>query len=329
MDRNDTLFRSCGTIESMDGLDASILLRLEEDYTTPRIQISRSLGIARSTLKRRIECLFRDGIFEGYQVEINRFALGLERLVYLEVKTNPRERWLLEALESLDRCVESHGVIGEYGLVFKLMFRNVGELVAGLDTVDSTIASSSSKRYRITDAIETYKERALPPTVMEERELDDLDRLLLGELSNQNSPFPLPLWRIAKRLERESKRQVSPSAIQKRIRRMVHGGVIRQFTLRPRRWVREEGIRALVRFKTDPGSTRRIAVGIASRREVLSLYRTGEDYGLLGEIFVPSLEGVDRFLKVTYADPAVIDTMTTIVVERRKELSVPSHTLMA
>jgi len=311
----------------MDPLDASILLRLEEDYRAPRVEIARSLGIARSTLKRRIESLFKQGVFTGYQVEINRFALGLERLVFLEVKTNPREAWLLESLESLDQCVESHGVIGEYGLVFKLMFRNGRDLVSGLDVIDSTIASSSSKRYRMTEAIETYKERGLPPSVVEQRKLDDLDRLILAELSNQNSSFPLPLWRLARRLERESKRRVSASALQKRIRRMVEEEVIRQFTVKPRRWIRERGVRALVRFKTDPGSTRRLAQDIASREEVLSLYRTGEDYGLLGEIFVRSLGCLDKFLKAVYGDPAVIDTMTTIVVEHRKELPSPRHPL--
>ena len=313
----------------MDNIDVAILDHLEADYRTPLIEIAGSVGIARSTAKRRINSLFQRGCFEGYQIEVNRLSLGLDRLAYLEVKTNPREAWLLKAIESLDQCVESNGVIGEYGLVFKMLFRDGSELADRLHALDSLIASSAAKRYRIIDIIETYKERNMVHRVVSRRNLDGLDRALLGILIDQRSPSPRPLWKLAQHLQRELNRRVSKSTVQKRIQRMVDLGIICRFTIRPRRWYRDPGIHALIRLKTDPGQTRSIATDVIIRMpEVLCLYRTGEDYGLFAEVFVSGLESLDMFIKTIYRIEGVIDTMTTIVVERRKEVPVPVGSLI-
>ncbi len=307
----------------MDALDSSLMYHLEDDYRTSTTELAACLGVARSTVKRRLVSLFRQGTFEGYQIEIDRLALGLERLVYLEVKTNPREDWLLNAIESLDQCIQSDGVIGDYGLVFKMVFRSGGELAGRLRALDSLIASSASKRYRIIDVIERYKERGLVNQSRPDHQLDDVDRSLLRVLLDQGSWYPLPLWRLSKRLEGELDRGLSRSAIQKRIQRMSEAGVIRQFTIRPRRWIREGGVRAYIRLKMDPGQTRIAATNVLAKMpEILSLYRTGEDYGLFSEVFVRDLASLDGLLKSLYGIDGLIDTMTTIVLERRKELPV-------
>ena len=161
------------------------------------------------------------------------------------------------------------------------------------------------------------------------RNLDGLDRALLRILIDQRSPSPRPLWKLAQHLQRELNRRVSKSTAQKRIQRMVDLGIICRFTIRPRRWYRDSGIHAFIRLKTDPGQTRSIATDVIIRMpEVLCLYRTGEDYGLFAEVFVSGLESLDMFIKTIYRIEGVIDTMTTIVVERRKEVPVPVGSLI-
>jgi len=313
----------------MDHVDSAILDLLEADYRTPLMQIARSVGVARSTVKRRMRSLFEEGVYQGYQIEIGRLPLGLERLVYLEVKTNPREAWLLEALESLSQCMESDGVIGEYGLVFKMAFRDGTDLAGTLHALDSLIASSAAKRYRIIDVLETYKERGLSPGIASRLGVDVLNRALLRTLSQQTSVTPYPTWKVARILEQELKRRVSRSSVQKRIRALHESGVIRQFTIRPRRWRRGRGVRAFVRFRTDPGRTRAVAAKASSdMHEIVCLYRTGEDYSLFAEVFVEDLASMDGFLKKIYGVDGVLDTMTTIVLEKRKESSIPMGALL-
>ncbi len=309
-------------------LDRRIVHSLENDYRVTFSEIARSLAISRSTVKRRLNSVFGEGRLAGYQVELDRLALGLERLVYLEVKTNPKEAWLLRAIESLDDCIGSDGVIGEYGLVFKLAFANSVELAAGLHSVDPLIASTSAKRYRIVDVIETYKERDLAYAPRSPVGLDEVDRALLRILLRQEGEAPWPLWRLAREMQGELGRTVSRSLVQKRLGRLVSSGVIRQFTVRPRRWRRDPGIRAFVRLRTDPGQTTVAAEAMTRRTEILSLYRTGEEYGLFAEIFSADLTSLDRFLKWVYEVQGVIDTVTTIVVEMRKETPVPLGSLL-
>jgi DNA-binding Lrp family transcriptional regulator len=260
-------------------------------------------------------------------VELDRISLDLGRLVYIEVKTNPREGWLLGAMESMDQCIQSDGVIGDYGLVFKMAFRDGNDLAERLHDLDELIASTEAKRYRIIDVLETYKERGLVARKPTGTNLDDLDRNLLRVLINQNSPSPVSLWRLSRIIQEETGRMVSKSTVQKRIKSMVDGGIIRQFTIDPRRWSRE-GVRAFVRFRTDPGRTRKIAEDVLARMpEIVSLYRTGEDHALFSDVFVSDLGGLDGFLKRVFEVDGISDTVTTIVIERRKEVRVPAGVL--
>jgi DNA-binding Lrp family transcriptional regulator len=313
----------------MDETDLAILDHLEADHRTPLASIAQHVGIARSTARRRLDSLYRLREFEGYRIEVDRLALGLERLVYLEVKTNPREAWLLQAIESLDQCVESDGVIGEYGLIFKMLFRDGGELAKRLRVLDPLIASSSAKRYRIVDVIESYKERGLPTRDQSPVVLDRFDRVLLRLLLDQRSSSPTQLWKLARDLGTDLGRTVSKSAVQKRVRALERKGVIRQFTITPRWWNRHRGFRAFIRMKTDPGLTRRIATDSVSRmQEVVCLYRTGEDYGLFAEVFVGGLGSLNELLKRVYGIDGVTDTVTTIVLERRRERPIPAAPLL-
>jgi DNA-binding Lrp family transcriptional regulator len=300
---------------------------MEGDYRKTLTEISGELGISRATVKRRIDSLFRSGRFSGYSLELDRIALGLGRLVYIEVKTNPREDWLLGAMESMDQCIQSDGVIGDYGLVFKMAFRDGDDLAERLHHLDEMIASTEAKRYRIIDILETYKERGLVTRKPARASLDDLDRNLLRVLIDQKSPSPISLWRLSRLVQKETGKMVSKSTVQKRIKSMVDNGVIRQFTIDPRTWSRT-GVRAFVRFRTDPGKTRRIAEEVLARmREVVSLYRTGEDHALFSDVFVSDLSGLDAFLKQVFGIEGITDTVTTIVIERRKEARVPVSVL--
>ena len=87
-------------------------------------------------------------------------------------------------------------------------------------------------------------------------------------------------------------------------------------------------MRAYVRFRTDPGRTRMIAEEVlAGMPEVVSLYRTGEDHALFSDVFVGDLGSLDGFLKRVFGVDGITDTVTTIVIERRKEARVPESVL--
>lgn len=327
-DTNVTFKALKTTFVSLPSIDARLLAHMERDYRTPLREVAASVGISRSTARRRLDALHSEGIFRGYQVEINRSALGLDRLVYMEVKTNPKESWLLRAIESSDRCIQSDGVIGEYGLIFKMAFADGSELASSLRAMDSLVASSAYKSYRIVDTIETYKERGEIYRPRRRMELDDVDRALLRTLLFQDSSTPFQLWKLSRSVQDDVGRKVSRSTVQKRIQRMVDAGLIERFTIRPRAWSRNPGVHAYVRAKVDPSQMRHIATDVMSPMDqVMSLYRTGEEYGLFGEVATNDLSSLDGLIKGIYRAEGIMDTFTTIVLERRKEACVPMGSL--
>jgi DNA-binding Lrp family transcriptional regulator len=310
------------------GQELGILDIMERDYRVPVTQIADSLGISRATVKRRLRSMYDSGVFQGYQVEVDRHSLGLERMVYIEVKTNPREDWLPRAIETMGCCVESHGVIGEFGLIFKMMFET-GEALAGrLTALDSLISSTESKRYEILDVIDTYKERGSRHRTCAAHP-DNIGVSVLRAIRSQESASPLTVSEIAGRVRADLGRGVSKSTVQRRLSRMEELGIIRQFTVKPRVWHRGAGVRCFIRVKTEPAETDETARGLASRDEFISLYRTGEDYCLFGDVLLPSMDSLDSFVKRLYARPGVRDTVTTIILETRKEIPFPVGSLAA
>jgi len=57
--------------------------------------------------------------------------------------------------------------------------------------------------------------------------------------------------------------------------------------------------------------------------QILDLYRTGEDYGLLATIRIGNIAEYNSFLLRLYASEDIIDTHTVLVLEERKRSPLP------
>lgn len=312
----------------LDGLDLKILNILRGDSRTPLAEVGRKLGTSRFVVRRRLNRLYREGLVLRPSILIDPAALGYQRTVFFEFKTNPHEPWLAEFIEGLDCCETLYGTAGEYSLLARLRFRGDEEFGSVLKDIDRAMARSKFKRYRLLDVINRYKESGVlfdegPP---KDVAVDDLDLMILSILQSQHlyveGPLPITSSELSKVISR-SGRPISQPAVHRRINGLTEARVILRHTLLvdPSRLGRTE--KFVLRIKVDPSSYDSLArTSLAPLPEVVDLYRTGEDYGLLATVRVGGVSEYNDFLVRLYDLEGVLDTLSVIVLEERRVSSV-------
>jgi len=306
-----------------DRYDLSILEVLQGDSRASLTDIGRGLGLSRFAVKDRIEKLFKDRLILGPTVIINPSGVGFKRTVFFEFKTNPHEPWLAEFLEEIKECDMLNGITGEYSLLGRFRIADEEHFGRILRRIDEVMTKSFFKKYRVVNAINTFKESGVPfERKAAPLTLGDIDLMILRILLNQTryvkTPQPLSTTQIS-RLLRDLGVKISQPSVFKRLKRLKDQGVILRHTI----LVNQEKVgfktKLVVRIKVNPASYDDVARNfLVPMDEITDLYRTGEDYGLLAIVRVKGVSEYNAFLLGLYASKDIIDTHTTLVLEERK-----------
>ena len=309
----------------MDECDAQILGILVKDSRTSLTEISEKANLSRFAVRDRIRRLFADGIILGPTIVVDLSMVGISRTVFLELKTNPHEPWLAKMLEELSSCDLLDGIAGEFSLFGRLRLIDDEDFRRVLKRIDHTMARSYFKKYRAVNAIRIYKESgvAFQARAQEASEVDSVDLKLLQILLNQtekaNSPLPPSTIALSRRL-RDFGIELSQPAVFNRLSRLEKRGMILRHTVRVD--YSKLGLRAkfIARIKVNPNVYDHVAQEfLASMPEIIDLYRTGEEYGLLATVRVKDVSEYNSFLLRLYDSKDTIDTHTTLVLEKRKD----------
>ena len=101
----------------MDSTDLQILRQLQERADIPLAELSRKLGIAKTTCWNRLQRLEERGIVSGRYVAFDRQALGLPVVVFLSITVGRHSPdWVDRFIEVVGRhpeVVEAHRLTGE------------------------------------------------------------------------------------------------------------------------------------------------------------------------------------------------------------------------
>ncbi|HET6390882.1 Lrp/AsnC family transcriptional regulator [Hyphomicrobium sp.] len=84
---------------AMDALDKAILTALLADGRQSQVELAQSVPLSPTAIGRRIRTLEQSGVIEGYEVKINRKALGFTMMVVVQISLESQNEELLAAFE--------------------------------------------------------------------------------------------------------------------------------------------------------------------------------------------------------------------------------------
>lgn len=313
---------------SLESDDLSIIEILQRDSRTPLSRIGEMVGLSRFAVKDRIYKLFADRVIFGPTIIVNPALAGLKRTVFFELKTNPHEPWLAELLEEMTACDLLDGITGEYSLLARFRISDEGHFDKTLKRIDEAMSRSFFKKYQVIDAINTFKESGVP--FNKKAITPDLDRIdfeilkiLLNQTTYVRAPRPLSTTQISEIIS-DRGIQISQPAVFRRLRRLESRSVILRHTIMVDQLKLGLRTKLVVRIKVNPASHTTVAHNLLTPMDqILDLYRTGEDYGLLATIRISNIAEYNSFLLRLYASEDIIDTHTVLVLEERKQSPLP------
>ena len=116
---------------TMDETDRKILTILQEDAALSAAEIAERVGLSQSPCWRRINRLEQAGIILGRVAKLDREALGLKVLVYVQVKLSSHGRQSLPAFEkavkALPAIIGCHLVLGDMDMILEVVARDMKE----------------------------------------------------------------------------------------------------------------------------------------------------------------------------------------------------------
>ncbi|MHA1650476.1 MAG: Lrp/AsnC family transcriptional regulator [Candidatus Helarchaeota archaeon] len=304
---------------AIDELDHKLIEILKKDHRKHYTEIATELGISRNTVNKKITELIRKNIINNYIIVVDPNWF-FQKTIFIEIKTNPHEPWLAEALQNLPECESIDGIIGEYSLILKVRILEKFDQI--LNQIDGLMARSASKKYQIIDIIHIYKENGHTfQNILKKREKRELDRkdLELLEILRNQGKKPLTHSQISQVLKKK-KIKISQPAVSKRIRGLEEENIIEGFTIALDYTKLGVKTKFYIRIKVNPACYNTTALEfLSSQPQITDLYRTGENYGLLAVVRTKDIESFNQFLQHLYTDSRILDTHTTLVLEERKK----------
>ncbi|GAB4312955.1 MAG: hypothetical protein Kow0069_13880 [Promethearchaeota archaeon] len=293
--------------------EAKILEALTFDFTsskTSKTALAKALGLSRPTVVNRLRSMRERGVLRCFSAVVNPSALPL-RTFFLEVKTNPVEPALVDRLKEVPGLREIDGLLGEYSLWVKVVTR---QEVFGrvLSLADQIVGASLFQRYRIVDALFTLKEHGEILDEPSERGQYLPDSLEWEVLDNLHHLDDLKVRsEVAARLGKP------PHLVSKKLDRLELMGLVRRYVASVQPRYSRVPLKLLLRIRPKNAANYELLARelLCPNPNIVSLYRTAEDYGLLAVVRVRDVPTYRSFIRALYDTGEVLDTHTTLVVD--------------
>lgn len=113
----------------MDRFDRRIIAALQQNSAKPIANLADSIGLSTSACHRRVRALEEAGVIVGYAARIDRAALGLSLLVFVEISLSSQALEVLEAFETavqgFDDILECHLTSGDADYILRVVARDM------------------------------------------------------------------------------------------------------------------------------------------------------------------------------------------------------------
>ena len=129
---SQTISTASASTKPLDELDRLILQCLQEDGRMTSLELSRQVDLSPAGLQKRLKKLERTGVIDGYVTLINREALGLNLLCFMQVTLAHDQPTCIgefcSRVQDLPEILECHHLTGEFDYLLKIVVINHQDL---------------------------------------------------------------------------------------------------------------------------------------------------------------------------------------------------------
>ena len=112
----------------LDDLDRRLLALLQQDGRATSVELARRLDLSPPGLQRRLRRLEAVGVIRGYTTLVNREAVGLDLLCFVEVKLAHHRpdcvAHFRDEVQAIPEVLECHYLTGESDYLIKIVVPN-------------------------------------------------------------------------------------------------------------------------------------------------------------------------------------------------------------
>jgi DNA-binding Lrp family transcriptional regulator len=149
----------------MDQFDRKLLGCLSEDGALTNQQIADRIGLSPSQVSRRRQALADAGVILGYEVRLDRSALGLGVLAYIHATMATHSagnaRRFADLVRRLPEVLEAHALTGSADYILKVIVPDLKALARLIN--EELLPDASVERVRSEIVLDTLKESGSPP----------------------------------------------------------------------------------------------------------------------------------------------------------------------
>lgn len=298
-----------------------IIKKLKSHSKIKFSKVAEDLDITRVTLQNRIINLREKQNISDFTITINPNIRPNLKYVFMEIKTNPQEPFLVKQLFEIPQLVMLDGILGEFSLIAMFVFKDLEDFNNSLSKIDSVMADSYFKKYQFIETIKIYKINSLRLNEVRQplKDLDENDFKILKILQDKQKSKLLSTYEIKEIFKKEYKNAISQSTIHKRIKEMEEDGVILNYAIRFNPKLIGYKGKFYVRIKPkNPAKYDLIAENIEKSKNITDLFRIGEQYGLLALVRVKEIDDYGIFIKNLYETEEIEDTFTNFALDELK-----------
>jgi DNA-binding Lrp family transcriptional regulator len=156
--------------ETLDELDARLLLLLTDEPRLGVLECSRRLGVARGTVQARLDKLVARGVLGGFPPALDLAAMGYGLTAFAVVEISQGFRGeVAERLAEIPEVCEVHATTGQGDLLVRMVARSNADLqrvidevvdVTGVHRLASSIALSTPIPLRVRPLLERLLNRS-------------------------------------------------------------------------------------------------------------------------------------------------------------------------
>ena len=146
-------------LPELDAIDYLLLTYLQQDARLTNTELARRVKLSPAGLQRRLKKLEDSGPIDRYVALLNREAVGLDMLCFVQVTLQRHQPELIQQfrafIQSVPEVLECHHVTGEFDYLLKVVVRNRHHLeqflveiltpAPGMDKIRTSLALSEIK----------------------------------------------------------------------------------------------------------------------------------------------------------------------------------------
>jgi len=113
---------------TLDAIDLHLLALLQKDGRATHRELARQVDLSPPGLQKRLRKLEDRGVIQGYAALLDRQALGLDLLCFVQVTLAHHEPQMIarfrDELGQIPEVLECHHLTGEFDYLMKVVVRN-------------------------------------------------------------------------------------------------------------------------------------------------------------------------------------------------------------